>query len=203
MINEELLALFACTEVYIFVFIELITRTKMFRRVIVKRATRRDTLIFIVVFGAFSIFGTYAGIPLPSGAIVNIRDLSPMVAGLVAGPLVGLGVGLVGGIHRFLLGGFTCLPCGLATILAGFLGGVVFRLNKGKLVNVPRGILLVILVEGIHAGLTMLLSHPFSEALVVVKTAIPAMVVANSLGIAICIVSIDNRLESADRWKLD
>jgi len=203
MISEEILALFAQTEVYIFVFMEVATKAKTFRRVLVKKATRRDTLIMVLIFGAFSIFGTYAGIPLPSGAISNIRDLGPMVAGLVASPLAGLSVGLVGGIHRYFIGGFTSLPRGLATVLAGLLCGVVFRLNKGKLINVPQSIMLVILIECLHAGLTLLLAHPFSEALVVVRTAIPAMMVANSLGMAISIVIIKSSLESADKWKLD
>jgi sigma-B regulation protein RsbU (phosphoserine phosphatase) len=198
MISEELLALFAGTEVFIFVFAEIITKVKTFQRVIIKKATWRDTIIFVLIFGAFSIFGTYAGIRLPSGAISNIRDLGPMVAGLVAGPLAGLGAGLIGGIHRYFLGGFTSIPCGLMTVLAGLIGGAVFRLNKGKLINVFQGMMLAVLIECIHGGLTLLLARPFSEALEVLKTAIPAMIVANSLGIAISIIIINNSLEHAE-----
>jgi sigma-B regulation protein RsbU (phosphoserine phosphatase) len=59
-----------------------------------------------------------------------------MIAGLVAGPFVGLAVGLIGGIHRFFLGGPTCIPCSLATILAGLFAGLIYRLNKGKLLGI-------------------------------------------------------------------
>jgi sigma-B regulation protein RsbU (phosphoserine phosphatase) len=203
MISEELLALFAETEIFIFVFMEIITKIKTFQRVIIKKAAWRDTLIFVLILGAFSIFGTYVGIRLPSGAISNIRDLGPMIAGLVAGPLAGLGAGLIGGVHRYFLGGFTSLPCGLATVLAGLIGGAVFRLNKGKLINIFQGMMLAVLIECIHAGLTLLLARPFSEALEVLKTAIPAMIVANSLGMAISIIIINNSLELTKSRQFD
>ena len=203
MVSEELLALFAETEIFIFVFMEIITKIKTFQRVIIKKAAWRDTLIFLLIFGGFSIFGTYVGIQLPSGAISNIRDLGPMIAGLVAGPLAGLGAGLIGGVHRYFLGGFTSIPCGLATVLAGLIGGAVFRLNRGKLINVFQGMILAVLIECVHGGLTILLARPFSEALEVLKTAIPAMIVANSLGMAISIVIINNSLELTKSRQLD
>lgn len=195
MIHEALLALFAQTEVFIFVFMEIMTKIKVFQRVIIKEAVSYDKFILILIFGGFSIFGTYVGIPLPSGAISNIRDLGPMIAGIAAGPLVGLGAGLIGGVHRYFMGGFTSIPCGLSTILAGLIGGAVFHLNKGKLINVFQGMILAVLIECVHGGLTLLLARPFSEALEVVRTAIPPMIVANSLGMAISIIVINNSLE--------
>src|SRR4030043_186436 len=136
---EKILGLFAETEIFIFVFMEIITRIKTIQRVIVKRASWRDKAIFILIFGGFSIFGTYAGIPLPSGAIVNIRDFAPMIAGLTTGPKTGLAVGLIGGIHRLFLGGFTCIPCALATIIAGLICGAIYHFNKRKLVGIFQG----------------------------------------------------------------
>ena len=49
----------------------------------------------ILLFGAFSIFGTYAAVTLPGGGLVTFRDLGPMMGGLVGGPVVGLGAGLI------------------------------------------------------------------------------------------------------------
>jgi len=192
---HEVLALFAGTEVFIFVFMEITARVEIIQRVMVRKANWRDILVFVLVFGGFSIFGTYAGIPLPSGAIVNIRDFAPMVAGLTAGPLIGLYVGLIGGVHRLFLGGFTCVSCGLATILAGVIGGAVHFFNKGKLPNMLQGILLAIFVELVHGGLTLLIARPFADALEVVKTAIPAMMVANGLGLAIAIIILEHTKE--------
>ena len=93
--SEELghyLELFAHTEIFIFVFMEIATKIDPIQRVMFKKSKIRDYAIFVILFGLFSIFGTYIGTAETSGAITNIRDLAPMVAGLVGGPIAGLGV---------------------------------------------------------------------------------------------------------------
>jgi len=100
----------------------LITRTKCFNNLISRQPTFRDRLVLILAFGGFSVYGTYHGIEI-FGAIANTRGLGPMIAGLVGGPVIGLGAGLIGGIHRYFLGGFTSIPYALATIISGILGG--------------------------------------------------------------------------------
>ena len=192
---QKFLGLFAQTEIFIFVFMEIVTRIKPIQRVIVKKAGWRDKTVFILIFGAFSIFGTYVGIPLASGAIVNIRDFAPIIAGLTSGPIIGLAVGMIGGIHRFFLGGFTCIPCGLSTILAGVIGGAIYYFNKGKLIGIIPSVLLAVFVELLHGGLTLLIARPFAEALEVVKIAIPAMMIANALGVAIAIIIVEHTKE--------
>ena len=189
------LALFARTEVFIYVFMEIITKIEIIQRVIFKKARLTDYIVFILVFGGFSIFGTLIGSPVGSGDIANIRDLGPMIAGLVAGPFIGLAVGLIGGIHRLFLGGVTCFSSSLATILSGFLAGLIYLLNNKKLLDIIPAMLFAIGIELIHVGLTLLVSRPFSAALEVVLTAAPDMIIANSLGIAICVIVIRNTKE--------
>jgi phosphoserine phosphatase RsbU/P len=191
----EYLTLFAATEIFIFVFIEIVVKINTLQRVLFQQAKRRDYIIFVLVFGGFSVFGTYIGIPLSDGVISNIRDLSPMVAGLVGGPYVGLAVGLIGGIHRFFMGGFTALACGLSTVLAGVIGGLIFLLNKKKLVNLFQGVGIAIGVELIHGLVVLLVARPFDAALNVALTAIPEMMIANAIGIALCIIIIHNAME--------
>ncbi len=192
---HEVLALFAATEVFIYVFMELITQIESVRRVISQKAKWSDTIFFILFFGGFSIFGTYTGIVLPSGAISSIRDLGPLVAGLVAGPLVGLGAGLIGGIHRFLLGGFSCVPCGIATVLAGLIGGLVYLIAKKKLISIFHAMLLAIGVELIHGLIVLLIAEPFDEALNATFTAVPAMMIADAMGIAICFIILQRTVK--------
>ncbi|MBM3154401.1 MAG: hypothetical protein FJ008_03620 [Chloroflexi bacterium] len=191
----ELLTLFAETEIFIFVFMEVVTKINFAQSVLLKKARWYDIVIFILVFGGFSIFGTLVGRPLPSGAIVNIRDFAAIVSGLAAGPLVGLGVGLIGGVHRYFLGGFTCIPCGLSTVFAGLICGGIYYLNKGKLIGIIPGMLVAVLMEAIHGGLTLLIARPFAEAVEVVKIAIPPMMIANSMGVAIGIIIMNHEIE--------
>ena len=185
-----LLALFASTEIFIFVFMEIVVKVDTIQRVIFRKALQRDYLVFTLVFGLFSIFGTYIGTPDYTGAIVNIRDLAPMAAGLVAGPWVGLAVGLIGGVHRFFLGGPSYIPCSLATVLAGVIGGVVFRLNKGNLPGVVPAMLFGAGIELLHGGLILILIQPYSLAIAMAADAIPQMVIANSLGVGISIIIV-------------
>jgi sigma-B regulation protein RsbU (phosphoserine phosphatase) len=186
----QYLALFASTEIFIFVFMEIVVKIDTIQRVIFRKAKQGDYIGFTLLFGLFSIFGTYIGTTESTGAIVNIRDLAPMVAGLVAGPYVGLVVGLIGGVHRFFLGGVTGIPCSIATVLAGILGGAVYLLNKEKLIGIIPAMIFAAGIELLHGGLALLLVQPYSLAVEIVGTAIPQMIIANSLGVGIAIIIV-------------
>ena len=194
-----MLDLITSTQFFIFIFMEFVTKTETVLRVIFKRAQLIDYVVFILLFGLFSIFGTYLGIPEKYGAIGNVRDLAPMVAGLVAGPYVGLTVGLIGGIHRLFLGGVTGIACSLATVLAGLLAGVVYRLNKSKLLGVFSAMVFAAGIELLQFGLVLLIVRPFTEAVEIVRATTPETIVANSLGMGVSFVILHNiiKLERA------
>jgi len=195
----DYLRLFASSEIFIFVFMEIVTKIDAVQRVIFKKAMVSDYIIFILLFGLFSIFGTLIGIPGSYGAITNIRDLAPIVAGLVAGPYVGMAVGLMGGIHRFSLEGVTCIPCSMATVFAGLFAGFVYILNKQRVPGVIAAMLFAAAVELMHGGLVLLLVHPYTEALNIVLTSIPEMIIANSLGVGISIIIVRSTKEESSR----
>jgi phosphoserine phosphatase RsbU/P len=192
------LELFAATEIFIFVFIEITTKIDIIRPVFFSRAKLKNYVVFTVIFGLFSIFGTYIGTMQSSGAITNIRDLAPIVAGLVTGPVVGVTVGLIGGVHRFFLDGLTCVPCSMATVLAGLLAGLIFRFNHGRLLGAVSAMLFGAAVELLHGALVLALVGPFSAAAQIWLENIPQMTIAISLGVGISIVIIKSAKEIAD-----
>lgn len=173
------------TACVVIVFAYVVTRTRFFTEILDKHFSFKNQIILVLLFGALSIFGTYGGIRLPSGAIGNIRDLGPMVAGLVGGPLMGLGAGLIGGLHRYFLGGFVCIPCSVSTVLAGLLGGLIYNLRKGEFAAVWQATLFAAVMECLHMGLVLLIARPYSEALAVVKELVLPMTIANAAGVAI------------------
>ncbi len=175
----------------------LITRTKYFREILDKKFTLKNRAILISIFGAVSIFGTYSGIEI-FGAIANVRDLAPMIAGLIGGPVIGLGAGLIGGIHRYFLEGFTCVPCSLATVLAGLFGGIIYLLRKGKFIGVPGAVLFAALMETSHMVLVLLLARPYSEAVLVVEEVSIPMIFSNSLGMFIFAFIISNLIKERE-----
>lgn len=191
----DYLNLFGSTEIFIFVFMEIVTKLDTIQRVIFRKARFQDYIVFTLFFGAFSIFGTYIGTPTSMGTVSNIRDIGPMVAGLVAGPYVGLAAGLIGGIHRFFLGGFTGLGCSVATVLAGLLAGLVHRAKKGELLGVIPAILFALGIEALHSALVLTLSRPFSDAYGALLLTMPGMLIAVPLGLAICVIIIHARSE--------
>lgn len=76
-----------------------------------------------LVFGAFAVLCTEFGVDV-NGAIINVRDSAPVVAGLMFGGPAGIIAGLIGGVERWFSvywggGEFTRLACSLATIIAG------------------------------------------------------------------------------------
>ncbi len=175
----------------------VLTRSEFYNQVLENKVTVKNRACLILIFGVFSIYGTLRGIEM-MGAIANIRDLGPTIAGLVGGPMVGIGAGLIGGIHRYSLGGFTVEACSLSTVLAGLIGGWIYQLRKGKFVGVSGAILLSVGIELLHFALALLLSHPFSQAWVLVQKVIVPMVIANGLGMGIFAFMIVNLLKERE-----
>jgi sigma-B regulation protein RsbU (phosphoserine phosphatase) len=187
------LFLLTATLAFLHVFMDIVSHRKPFKRVLNNRGTWQDQLLIIVLFGGFSILGTYMGTELPSGAILNYRDLGAMIAGLIGGPVVGLGAGLIGGVHRFFMGGFTAVPCALSTIFIGLICGIIKYKNGNRLVSIQWAIIIAIMMECLHMGMTLLIARPFEEALAVVKLVILPMIIANAVGVMVALFLIKNK----------
>jgi len=172
----------------------LLTRLKYFTEVLDGKLTIRNQLIMILIFGGISIYGSYSGVNI-FGAIANVRDLGPMVAGLVGGPIVGLGAGLIGGLHRLTMGGFTCIPCSLSTILAGLFAGIIYLANKKRFIGIWGAVLFSILLETFHMILALILASPFAQALEVVEDLYIPMILANAVGMFIFAFMITNLIK--------
>src|SRR5512137_877612 len=144
-----------------------LTRSRIFPEILEGHPTLTTQVILILLFGALSIYGTLSGIEI-AGALVNVRDLGPMLAGLLGGPWVGLGAGLIGAAHRMTLGGYTMYACSIATILAGFFGGLIWLFYKRKFAGITVAVLFAIVMEIIHFSLALVMCTPFDKAMAVV-----------------------------------
>ncbi|MHB8137262.1 MAG: PP2C family protein-serine/threonine phosphatase [Smithellaceae bacterium] len=180
-----------------------ITRGPLFKRVLEKNMTWKDQLLMVLIFGMFSIYGTLGGFRI-LGGIASIRDLGPTVAGLLAGPVVGLGAGVIGGIHRYLQGGFTALACGIAPVIAGLAGGVVYLFKRNRFIGIGRAVLLMICIELAHMAIVLAISQPREKAIELVESTILPIVSANAIGIGIYGFIMENLLRerSLERAKL-
>ena len=169
----------------------LLTRSRIFPEILDGYPTLKTQIVMILLFGALSIYGTLSGIDF-LGAQVNVRDLGPMLAGLLGGPWVGLGAGLIGAAHRMTMGGFTVYACSLATILAGLFGGLIWLFFKRKFAGITVGVLFAILMEGLHMALVLILCRPFDQAVVVVSNVAFPMIMANAAGMGVFAFMVKN-----------
>jgi len=170
----------ACLVIIIFY---LLVQLKFFKRMLDGKPNLLDQLVLAVIFGVLAVYGTYSGVQT-SGAIANIRNLGPMIAGFLGGPWAGLGAGLIGGVHRYYMGGFTAIPCALGTITSGLAAGLIYTLLKGQL-GIWKPTLYAFVMESADMGLLLLMSQPFDKALNLVSIIAAPMILADTAGIAV------------------
>lgn len=170
----------ACLVLVIF---SILFHIKYFKRMLNARHSVTDMIVMAIVFGLFALYGTYSGVQT-TGAIANIRNFGPMMGGLLGGPWVGLGAGLIGGIHRYIMGGFTAVPCALGTILSGLIGGLLLMLWKGK-IGIWKPTVFAFLMEVADMALILLLAQPFDKALTLMGFIAMPMILADTFGVAI------------------
>lgn len=197
LINIKIIADLLVKLLVIIVIAYVLTRLRFFREVLEGKLTPKNQIILILIFGALAVFCTYAGFQV-NGAIANVRDMAPMVAGLVGGPVVGLGAGLIGGLHRLTMGGLTAVPCAVSTILAGLIAGLIYIKNKKKFIGIWGAVIFAILMETLHMVLILILATPFAQAVEVVTKIYVPMVVGNVVGMfifAFMITKVIKKLE--------
>ncbi|TQR33385.1 sensor histidine kinase [Brevibacillus brevis] len=178
----------------------LFTRVRAFRSILNQQATWREKALMVVIFSAISILGTYNGIWYQD-AIANSRVIGTVVAGLLAGPWVGLMTGLIAGIHRYSLGGFTDLACAISTISEGLFAGLIYQClrNRSKKIGWTTALFVGFLAEWLQMGIVLLIARPYADALALVQAISVPMSVVNSVGIAILIIIIDLAKKEEDR----
>jgi two-component system sensor histidine kinase LytS len=179
----------------------LLMRFNVFKRLMTGKASRYEKLLLSVFFGLFGIAGTYLGVPVHD-AIANSRLVGVALGGILGGPLVGLSAGLIAGGHRFLIdiGGFTSTACGIATVLEGFLGGILYHRFKQERFDATTAFFVGIGVEVIQMVIILLIARPFDAAFHLVQVIGIPMIVGNSIGLSVFVKLIDSVSREQERF---
>lgn len=193
-ISSILISLIANMSVVVVVAYVITRMQAHITEVIKSQLTLQSRLFLVFVFGAFSVYGTLSAINV-NGAYANIRDLGPAIAGLVGGPLVGLGAGLIGAIHRYFAGGLSQIPCTIATVSIGLAAGLIHRRQRGRFIGVRNAVLFMLIAESLHMALVLVMAKPFADAVTLVKQISIPMLMANSIGIAVFSLIIVNLIK--------
>ncbi|MFC4767328.1 LytS/YhcK type 5TM receptor domain-containing protein [Effusibacillus consociatus] len=195
----------------------LLSRMKSFRQIIHNEHAFSEKMLLIAIFGTFGIISNYTGVEIHNSsistqvwqtdldygsAIANTRVMGVAIGGLFGGPLVGLGVGVIAGLHRLTLGGFTAVACAISTILAGIVTGLVGKRFKKDEKNAPwRAVAIGIFMECIQMGIIIAVAKPFESALELVKIISFPMIAVNGFGTLLFMLIIQSILQEEERTR--
>jgi two-component system LytT family sensor kinase len=174
-----------------------------------------DKIILIVFFSVLGIIGNYTGVNVGpyaidnikqgSGyigmydAIANTRPIAAIVSGYIGGPVFGALVGAAAGTHRYFLGGFTALSCGVATVVEGLIGGLVRKLSKNENFNLKKVFIGSVAAEFCQMIIILMIARPFNSAIKLVEIISIPMILINSFGAVIFINIIKSAREEYNR----
>jgi LytS/YehU family sensor histidine kinase len=167
----------------------ILTQTFIARHLFNLEESVKKQIFLGIFFGLISIAGTFLGVYV-NGAIANVRDIGAITGGLFGGPLVGAIAGLMGGVHRASLGGFSSNACSLATITNGIAAGLLYKVRRGKFFSPIAGFFFAIAAESWHMLLVLLITKPFDQALSLVKTVSGPMILTNAVGVGLFLLVI-------------
>lgn len=172
----------------------VLVRTRFYSIIAEKTHTVRSLLILIALFAAFTMYGVLIAIPI-AGGFVALGHIGQIIGGLMAGPLVGTGVGLLIALHRWSLGGFSVVPATLSVVLVGLLAGLYAQWRKGRRYSPFEVAGLIIVLELLSSGLNLLLIPDFAQAWRLESGIRLPMTIGHMIAGAVFILIINNMID--------
>ncbi len=179
----------------------VLTRIPNIRTLLYRESSRKVVFIHAIVFGIFAIVSSHLGFVFTEGYISeqiiiwNVEDdqlvvslslIAVVIAGLLGGPLVGLGAGIIAGVHLAFLGGIGWVANMLVNPLSGLLAGLTGRFfSKARVISPMQAVFIGVFPPILQMQLLLVL-HPQNENIVqfVNLTGLP-LVFSNSVAIGI------------------
>lgn len=171
-------------------FLDKRTRFKNLKRIY-------KELIIGVLFGCSAIYASLFGVKI-WGATMNVRDASPISAGLIFGPVAGIVSGFIGGGFRALTvlwnpnSAFTAVACSISTFLAGVIAAVLrkFMFDDKKPSWAPA-IGIAVVLEVFHMLMIFITNMDKAyDAFLFVKQCTIPMIIANSISVGASLLII-------------
>ncbi|MED1950597.1 LytS/YhcK type 5TM receptor domain-containing protein [Brevibacillus centrosporus] len=193
----------------------ILTRIPLFRQLLDREVHAGTSISYSLMFGLFGIAGTYAGVVVkedsfspafwifalsPEDVIANSTLVGVVIGGLLGGPLVGLGAGLIAGAHVYGMGGFAALPIGMSIPVTGLLAGYVARFfSQERVISPSKALFIGMFAPVIQMSLMLIMAGPPDLVRTVVNVIGVPMVLTNSISIAIFTTMIRVALQEQER----
>lgn len=189
-----------------------------FKNLLGNRRKASTMVQLIVVFGLFALISNFTGVEIGQNQIkmdqpftdlsshsslANTRVLTIGVSGLIGGPIIGVGVGLISGIIRYFQGGIDAYVYVISSILVGLFSGVygLKSIRKNAFPKVREGLIIGAAMEVVQMMCILLLSSYFQEAVDLVKFIGLPMILTNSIGTGIFLSIIDSTLRQEEQTR--
>ena len=180
------------------IFTYIIFQTGIIKFLVKDEYDKKDKVIMVILLSIISIIGTYFGIYITDKSLANSRPIGAIVAGYLGGPVVGISVGLISGVHRYTLGGFTAFACCVSTVVEALIGSEFRRVFKEKGLSPIIAAMSAVVAESVQMVIILIFSGNFQEALIVVKNIAPSMIIINSIGVLLMVMILDKSKKLVD-----
>lgn len=175
------------------------TQLPVFRRMLGAYDSRKWDMVYLsLFFGIFSGLGTWVGFPL-LGSLVSCKIVGVVAGGLLGGPIVGLGAGIIGAIPRFFLGGFTTTASIVANLIIGGVAGWVNKVYGIKRINLKVAFATALCSELILKICILTLSKPFEAAWELEKNIAIPTTIANCFGLVLFVYIVKGIFSQRER----
>ena len=149
-----------------------------------------------VLFGALAIFSTEYGVDV-GGAVMNVRDASPLCAGLIFGAPAGIISGVIGGAYRWLAvfwgaGEYTRLACSVSAVLAGCIAALLRKhMFDDKKPSWIYGLGIGMVCEVLHMLMIFVTNmNDANRAFTFVESCTIPMVLANGIAVGLAVMAV-------------
>ncbi|WP_407391321.1 LytS/YhcK type 5TM receptor domain-containing protein [Methanobrevibacter sp.] len=171
----------------------LATKSKSFQTIVRGESSRKIIIWQIIICSILGILASYFTMNV-NGVPANSRGLIVMISSMLGGPYVGIPVGIISGLWRYGMGGPTALPCCVATIIAGIVGSLVYKWNRGEFLRPYKAALLMLLYSGFDMFLITVLT-PQPDGLLIANALYAPMTFGAVLGMLLFTMFLGEKKE--------
>ena len=149
-----------------------------------------------ILFGALAAFSTEYGVDV-GGAVMNVRDASPLCAGLIFGAPAGIISGVIGGAYRWFAvywgaGAYTRLACSVSAVLAGCIAALLRKhMFDDKKPSWIYGLGIGMVCEVLHMLMIFVTNmNDANRAFTFVESCTLPMVLANGIAVGLAVMAV-------------
>lgn len=184
----------------IMVMAYVIFQLKAFRQSLSDSSYRlTDKLVLILFFGALSAIGNVLSIPVIGGALANHRIVGAVTGGLLGGPAVGLGAGILGAAPRYFMGGFTMWSAVISNIIAGLLSGLVCKYCGPKRFEMRVAFATALASEAVLKLLVLTIADPWDKAVELERIIALPTILTNCLAVCLFTYLVRDMLRQKEK----